>query len=418
MLDEPLASLDPLARQEVLGWLMTCVAEDGLSVVFSSHVIAELERVATYLVVLSQGQVQVAATVDSLLDSHLALTGPAADADHLAGQVPVITVQRAGRQVRVLARTGAAPPGWAARPVTMEELVLGYLREPSAPRAAPTGGGAMTALMIKAINVPRMTRVTWYKHRALVLGISGLFLLAAALLVIDSVLQRHWISSHHFTYCLAYADNATSSRCLTQDSPYLLGTFAGFVNYWRTEGAVVAVLLLAAVTGLFAGVPWAAREFEGGGFRFTWTQSVSPLRWLLGTFGPLTLLAGVTAAICGVAAHWWFQVAQFRLNGGTTPWGWESLEMTPLSLVSWTLLAMALALLLGVTIRRVLPAMIAFAVTFGGCLVLAQTWLPEFLFRVGDIPLQLNYSTQEYPTGGSYVAQMWFAVREGPSSTR
>jgi ABC-2 type transport system ATP-binding protein len=132
LLDEPLASLDPLARQEVLGWLMTCVAEDGLSVVFSSHVIAELERVATYLVVLSQGHVQVAATVDSLLHSHLALIGPAEEACRLAGRVPVITAQRAGRQAQVLARTGAAPPGWAARPVTMEELVLGYLREPSA----------------------------------------------------------------------------------------------------------------------------------------------------------------------------------------------------------------------------------------------------------------------------------------------
>jgi ABC-2 type transport system ATP-binding protein len=132
LLDEPLASLDPLARQDVLGWLMTCVAEDGLSVVFSSHVIAELERVATYLVVLSQGQVQVAATVDSLLDSHLALIGPADDAGRLAGLVPVITVQQAGRQAQVLARTDAAPTGWAPRPVTMEELVLGYLREPSA----------------------------------------------------------------------------------------------------------------------------------------------------------------------------------------------------------------------------------------------------------------------------------------------
>jgi ABC-2 type transport system ATP-binding protein len=132
LLDEPLASLDPLARQDVLGWLMTCVAEDGLSVVFSSHVIAELERVATYLVVLSQGQVQVAATVDSLLDSHLALTGPTEDAGRLAGLVPVITVQQAGRQAQVLARTDAAPTGWAARPVTMEELVLGYLREPTA----------------------------------------------------------------------------------------------------------------------------------------------------------------------------------------------------------------------------------------------------------------------------------------------
>ena len=271
----------------------------------------------------------------------------------------------------------------------------------------------MTARAVKAINVPRMARVTWYKHRASVLGIPGMFLLAAALLVIDSLLQRHWISSHHFTYCLAYGDNSTSSRCLTQDAPYQLGVFAEFVNYWRTEGTVVAVFLLAAAAGLFAGVPWVAREFDDGGFRFTWTQSVSPRRWLLGTFGPLTLPAAATAAICGVAAHWWFQVAQFRLNGGTTPWGWESLEMTPLSMVSWTLLAMALALLLGVTIRRVLPAMITFAVIFGGCLVLAQTWLSTFLFSVGDIPLRVNYVNPEYPSG-SYVAQTWFARPGGP----
>jgi hypothetical protein len=61
---------------------------------------------------------------------------------------------------------------------------------------------------------------------------------------------------------------------------------------------------------------------------------------------------------------WYPDAAQWRLDGGTSPWGWESLEMTPQSMVSWTLLAMALALLLGVTIRRVRPAMIAFAVTF------------------------------------------------------
>jgi hypothetical protein len=65
-----------------------------------------------------------------------------------------------------------------------------------------------------------------------------------------------------------------------------------------------------------------------------------------------------------------------------------------------------------VTIRRVLPAMITFAVIFGGCLVLAQTWLSTFLFSVGDIPLQLN-SAQEYPAS-SYVAQTWFARPGGP----
>jgi ABC-2 type transport system ATP-binding protein len=132
LLDEPLATLDPLARHDILALLMTSVAEDGLSVVFSSHVVAELERVASYLIVLSAGQVQAAASVQGLLDSHRALVGPAEEADSLATQVPVVTMTRAGRQAQALARTATAPPGWADRPVTMEELVLGYLREPMA----------------------------------------------------------------------------------------------------------------------------------------------------------------------------------------------------------------------------------------------------------------------------------------------
>jgi ABC-2 type transport system ATP-binding protein len=132
LLDEPLSSLDPVARQEVMAALMTSVAEDGLSVVFSSHVVAELERVASYLIVLSGGRVQVAATVESLLDSHRALVGPAERAGVLAEQVPVVTMSRAGRQAQALARTATAPAGWSDRPVTMEELVLAYLREPAA----------------------------------------------------------------------------------------------------------------------------------------------------------------------------------------------------------------------------------------------------------------------------------------------
>jgi len=136
LLDEPLASLDPLARHDVLGWLMTCVAQDGLSVLFSSHVVAELEQVANYLVVLSAGQVQVAGSVDDLLDTHQALIGPADLADSLAAQIPVVTMARAGRQAHAIVRGTAAPPGWSGRPVTMEDLVLAYLKEPRA-RAVP-----------------------------------------------------------------------------------------------------------------------------------------------------------------------------------------------------------------------------------------------------------------------------------------
>jgi ABC-2 type transport system ATP-binding protein len=70
VLDEPMAMLDPLARHDFMGTVMTAVADDGVSVVLSSHVLAELERVANYLIVMSRGSVQVAGDVDDLLACH------------------------------------------------------------------------------------------------------------------------------------------------------------------------------------------------------------------------------------------------------------------------------------------------------------------------------------------------------------
>jgi ABC-2 type transport system ATP-binding protein len=136
VLDEPLSSLDPLARHDFMASLMAAVAEDGLSVVLSSHVIADLERMADYLVVLSRGQVQVAGEVDALLAEHRMLTGPAAAADDLAERHAVVHARRAGTQAHLLVRgPRAAEPalsGWEASPVGLEELVLAYLREPGA----------------------------------------------------------------------------------------------------------------------------------------------------------------------------------------------------------------------------------------------------------------------------------------------
>jgi ABC-2 type transport system ATP-binding protein len=136
VLDEPLASLDPLARHDFMASLMAAVAEDGLSVVLSSHVIADLERMADYLVVLSYGQVQVAGEVEALLAVHSTLTGPAAAADDVAERLAVIYARRAGAVAHLLVRNKTAaepaPPGWEAHPVGLEELVLAYLREPGA----------------------------------------------------------------------------------------------------------------------------------------------------------------------------------------------------------------------------------------------------------------------------------------------
>ena len=136
VLDEPMAMLDPLARHDFMAAVMTAIADDGVSVVLSSHVLAELERVADYLVLLSSGSVQVAGEVDDLLASHRVLTGPAGEADRCAERLNVVHARRGEAQAHLLVRTNGAnepvPQGWEAHPVSLEELTLAYLREPGA----------------------------------------------------------------------------------------------------------------------------------------------------------------------------------------------------------------------------------------------------------------------------------------------
>jgi ABC-2 type transport system ATP-binding protein len=134
VLDEPVAMLDPVARHDFMATVLTAAADDGVSVVLSSHVLAELERVADYLILLSRGRVQVAGEIEDLLASHRMLTGPAAEASKYADR-PVVHVRRGGAQAHLLVRATAddpVPPGWEAHPVGLEELALAYLREPGA----------------------------------------------------------------------------------------------------------------------------------------------------------------------------------------------------------------------------------------------------------------------------------------------
>jgi ABC-2 type transport system ATP-binding protein len=136
ILDEPLSALDPLARQDFLATVMTAMADDGVSVLLSSHALAELDRVADYLVVLSGGAVRLDGETDDVLACHRVLTGPAAEADAYAGQFHVVQDRRGGAQAHLLVRMpdpDAAPArvGWEAHPVGLEELVLAYLRAPA-----------------------------------------------------------------------------------------------------------------------------------------------------------------------------------------------------------------------------------------------------------------------------------------------
>jgi ABC-2 type transport system ATP-binding protein len=133
ILDEPVASLDPLARREFLQVLMEAVAEQRLSVVLSSHLVADLERVCDYLVVLVASRVQVAGQVSDLLAAHRRLSGPRRDPGTLPTGQEVITESHTDKQSSLLVRTDGPvlDPAWAVKPVSLEDLVLAYMSRAS-----------------------------------------------------------------------------------------------------------------------------------------------------------------------------------------------------------------------------------------------------------------------------------------------
>ncbi len=148
VLDEPVSSLDPVARLEFMRDVMASAADHALTFLISSHVVSELERFCDWLIVLAGGHVQIAGPADDLIAGHRLLTVPRATPDaELPGQVILRTDSDRHSVLLVhadpdeLAAQGRA--GWQADPVSFEQLVMGYLQRP--PATASTGNPALAA---------------------------------------------------------------------------------------------------------------------------------------------------------------------------------------------------------------------------------------------------------------------------------
>ena len=142
LLDEPVASLDPLARREFLQHLMEIVAGHGVSVILSSHLVADLERVCDYLVVLAASHVQLAGDVDALLTAHCRLSGPRREPGSLPASFHVIEQHHTERQSVLLVRTDEPilDPAWTVTPVTMDDVVLAYMSQARGAKPARRSG--------------------------------------------------------------------------------------------------------------------------------------------------------------------------------------------------------------------------------------------------------------------------------------
>ncbi|GAB4055750.1 ABC transporter ATP-binding protein [Catellatospora paridis] len=129
ILDEPVASLDPMARREFMKALMGFTADDKASVILSSHLVSDLERVCDYLVVLVASRVQIAGDVDDLLAGHFRLTGPRRELAELPGGVDVIEESHTERQSTLIVRADVPLDGrsFTVEKLTLEDLVLAYM---------------------------------------------------------------------------------------------------------------------------------------------------------------------------------------------------------------------------------------------------------------------------------------------------
>ena len=146
LLDEPLAALDPLARREFLTSLADVTIDGDVTVVLSSHLVHDLERVCNHLILLTGARVRLCADIDDVLGQHRMLVGPRRSTAELGRLFTIVKATQSERQSRVLARLDGPvlDPAWEAADVALEDIILGYMSEDEALTAGPLSiaGGA------------------------------------------------------------------------------------------------------------------------------------------------------------------------------------------------------------------------------------------------------------------------------------
>ncbi|MFI5617810.1 ABC transporter ATP-binding protein [Streptomyces sp. NPDC051567] len=137
LLDEPMADLDPLARDEMSALLLSEAAERGTTVLMSSHLLSEIEHMCDYVVVLSEGRVRMAGEADELVPMHTLVTGVTGEQGVLPQELDshtVVEVRTSGRHFTAMVRRqGPLNGAWQLADPSMEEVLMAYLRSPGAP---------------------------------------------------------------------------------------------------------------------------------------------------------------------------------------------------------------------------------------------------------------------------------------------
>ena len=331
LLDEPVAALDPLARREFLASLAEAVVDADVTVLLSSHLLAELERVCDYLVLLSAGSTQLVGDIDEIVAGHRVLVGPREGSASVIRRFPVVKATHTARQSRLLVRTDAPllGPSWEAAEIGLEEIILAYMgRDDELTPTRRFGGTAARCVVSYLI---------WRLHRNQMYFAGLTFVVLSVVLGATGLVMS---GDYHraLATCAATASCATLSETLFQGD----GLIINVVNL-----SVVAPALL----GLFWGAPLVAKEVEDGTHVLAWTQSVTRRRWMGTNLTAALLAAAVWGALLSALVSWW-RIPENALFGRFA--GFDVQGIVP---VAYSVFAVALGIAVGAWLRRPLPAL-------------------------------------------------------------
>ena len=378
LLDEPLASLDPLARREFLSTMIDAVAETPTTVVLSSHLITDLERVCDHLLVLHAGHVQVFAETDQLLATHRVRhqwprrATPSDDCRRQGGRPR----HRRATAEHALGpdekRKPWKPPGSNAT-------------SPSKTSSLPTW--QRTSNTARPPGSERMTWLVWRQHRKqLLFGVAALFVLGAIFLATGMPMHNRF-EELRLPVCLPEAmdapvvvdtdalgrqgvegapaadeDDLEIGRCVQTAIDF-------FGGYQYVIFVGLLLLILPMLAGMFWGAPLVAREIEHGTHRLVWTQGVSRLRWAATKVGLVSLALLVMTAIYAWMFTWWITPVMQTSGQRFT---YIFFDMDGIVVFGYALFALALGVFAGAVTGRMLPAMATTVVGFLGTRLLVM----------------------------------------------
>jgi hypothetical protein len=227
-----------------------------------------------------------------------------------------------------------------------------------------------------------MVWITWRQHRVALTGVA--VLLAALTLCL-------WIVGLevHDAYAAAVTCHPASSIACSA----LVNHFNGMDDFLANGGVLQAVPVL---IGAFAGAPVLARELESGTFRYAWTQGFGRGRWVLGKVVPLAIVVAAAAGAFSALLDWYYQ-PYFAAGNQTvslseaSPLAPTLFDLRGVAFAAWTLAAFAIGVLAGTLIRRVVPAIAATLVVYGGLafavgLYLRQHYLAPLVTAAQNVP--------------------------------